>query len=179
MTINYIILICRGEESAVYEDIPNSATPNAIKGNGNYVNSSPGAVAAAVDDLPPSYSALLAMSPPSLSSAAVAGPQTVPPNSLNSHDQNYSQIESDIYTVPFTPPNESTGRVNRNGFQLSRNESYGSLPNAPPPHYATPTSTLQYIPEMHGNIQRHADSDEYEPMMLLPNTVTTDSKYSS
>ena len=154
-------------DSVVYEAIPNPATHNSIQGNGNIINSSPVPVAAATD--PPPYS-LLAMSSPPPSSAA-AGHQTTPPNSQLTQDENYSQIESDVYSEPFSPAKENTAARGRDGFQLSRNESYGSLPSAPQPHYATPTSTLRYIPETHTNF----DTDDYEPMMSPTGTVTYDS----
>ena len=111
------------------------------------------------------------MSSPPPSSAA-ARHQPVPPKPT--HDDNYSKIESDVYSEPFSPPKEGTSNRERDvsGFHLSKNESYGSLPSAPQPHYATPTSTLRYIPE--SNVAAIFDVDEYEPMMLQPHTATHD-----
>ena len=154
----------------IYEAIPSSTvTHNTIQGNGNTINSSPSPATTGAE--PPPYSSLGLASPPPPSSG-VGCPRV--PTSLPlaiGQDENYSKVE---YTAPFTPTQERAGS-RKDGFQLSRNESYGSLPTAPPPHYATPTSTLRYIPEFEtqANPLTHTgiaatDSDEYEPVTPLP-----------
>ena len=139
------------------------------------INTSPMASPMAVGGAePPPYSSLDVASPPPPSSGGGGGYPHVPLASLPITDQeseeNYSKVE---YTVPFTP---TQGRAadRQRSIQLSRNESYGSLPTVPPPHYATPTSTLQLIPETHANARIHTaamDTDEYEPMMPIPGTA--------
>lgn len=173
--------LCRNDDSAIYEAIPSSVAHNTIQGNGNSMNriintSSPMASPMAVGAEPPPYSSLGVASPLPLSSGG--GHPHIPAASLPITDQeseeNYSKVE---YSVPFTPTQERAGSQRKpDGIQLSRNESYGSLPTAPPPHYATPTSTLRLIPETQANTQIQntdtaaMDTDEYEPMMPIPGT---------
>ena len=94
------------------------------------------------------------------------------------------------YTVPFTPtqqrdPPRPASRTRKpESIQLSRNESYGSLPGipSPSPHYATPTSTLRLslIPEtgatnagVHTAASRDAEVEaEYEHMMPVQGRAT-------
>lgn len=166
--------IYRQTDSAIYEAIPSSTAHHTVKGNG-VVNGSPAGPLASSTD-PPPYSLLAMASPPP--SAAVRGPsQPVAISSSLMSDlidnQNYGKFESDVYTVPFSPMKEITAGRGKEQFQLSRNESYGSLPTTPLPHYATPTSTLRYIPEMEANAQPQANSDDYEPMILLPGAMTS------
>ncbi len=124
---------------------------------------------------PPPYSSLGMASPlpPSSGTGYPHIPTSLPIN--QELEENYSKVE---YTVPFTPTQERAGSQRKpDGIQLSRNESYGSLPTVPLPHYATPTSTLQLIPETQANAQIHntdtaaIDTDEYEPMMPIPGTA--------
>ena len=139
------------------------------------INASPMASPMAIGAEPPPYSSLGVVSPPP-SSSGTGYPHV--PSSLPIHqevEENYSKVE---YTVPFTPTRERVGSQRKpDGIQLLRNESYGSLPTAPQPHYATPTSTLRLIPETQANAQSHntntvaMDTDEYEPMMPIPGTA--------
>ena len=177
------LCVCRNDDSVIYEAIPSSVTHNTIQGNGNsmntIINTSPMASPAmAVGAEPPPYSSLGVASPTMLPPPSGGGYPHISAASLPITDQeseeNYSKVE---YTVPFTPTQERAGsRRKPDGIQLSRNESYGSLPIAPPPHYATPTSTLRLIPETQVNSQIQntdsaaMDTDEYEPMMPLPGT---------
>jgi hypothetical protein len=175
--------LCRND-SVIYEAIPSSTvTHNTIQGNGNTINTiintspiaSP-AMAAVGAGEPPPYSSLSVASPPPPSSPSGAGgyphvPASLPPSLMDQEsEENYSKVE---YTVPFAPTQGS--RRKPDGIQLSRNESYGSLPLVTPPYYATPTSTLRLIPETQANAQiQHTDTvamdttDEYEPMMPTP-----------
>ena len=145
----------RRDDSVIYEAIPNPVTHNTIHGNGSTINSSPSPVP--VGPAPPR--------PPS-SSLAMGSSNASP--SLTMHDPNYSKIGSETYSVPHSPVVVTSRRSD--GFHVSRNESYGSLPSPPLPHYATPTSTLQHLPEVHANIPTHLDTDAYEPVKLLPGT---------
>lgn len=157
-------------------------THNTIKGNGNStlsttINTSPMASPMAVGAEPPPYSSLGVVSPPPSSSGAGGSyPHNIPSSlPITDQEENYSKVE---YTVPFTPtPQERAGGQRRpDGIELLRNESYGSLPPLPAPHYATPTSTLRLIPETHANLQNliqntdtvAMETDEYEPMMPIP-----------
>ena len=179
-----MVCLCRNADSVIYEAIPSSTvTHNAIQGNGNtIINTSPisSPTMVAIGAEPPPYSSLDVASPPRLPSSSGAGLRYphVPssPQSLadQESEENYSKVE---YTVPFTPAAQESRRRPDN-IQLSRNESYGSLPPVTQPHYATPTSALRLIPETQANAQaQHTDTvamdttDEYEPMMPIPGTA--------
>lgn len=118
---------------------------------------------------PPPYSLLAMASPP-----PSAAPLEVDQHVQTLDNQTCRKVESDVYTEPFSPTKKTVGS-GQNRFQLFRNESYGSLPTPPSPHYATPTSTLQFIPEMQATTRPQADTDDYEPIMLLP-AATSDGK---
>ena len=86
-------------------------------------------------------------------------------------DETYSTVGEDVYSEPVSPVKGNVAAAvtgeNNTPFQLSRNESYGSLlPNLQRPHYATPTSHLRYIPEAGAsNSQSQEEEDEYEPII--------------
>ena len=138
---------------------------------------------------PPPYSSLGMASPP-LSSGSEY--RNVPRTSLNMDSQEELDYGKVDYTVPFTPtqhrdpPRPASRSRKPENIQLSRNESYGSLPGipSPSPHYATPTSTLRLslIPETHTTTAgvhtaaskeaAAADMEEYEHMMPVPGRAT-------
>ena len=109
--------------------------------------------------------------PPPYSLLTMASP---PPQSPTQHlkaaaqsDETYSTVGEDVYSEPASPVKGNVAAATGGSsvpFLISRNESYGSLPNPQLPHYATPTSTLRYIPEVSANSQSQ-EEDEYEPII--------------
>ena len=162
--------ICRIDDSVVYEAIPSSGTNNAAIYGTQLDIVSPGHVgvgmAAAQEPDPPPYSLLTV----ELDSPMETTPQHHVPDA-----QNYSTVDSDIYAEPDSPTEGSTtATMRREGdFQLSRNESYGSLPSVQTPRYATPTSSLRYIPELCANGRAEGGEEEYEPIAVLPHGRAT------
>ena len=126
---------------------------------------SPGRVSVGVAPTqdPPPYSLLTMASSPPLQSPTQQFKAAAPTD-----DETYSTVGEDVYSEPVSPVKGNVAAAatseNNTPFQLSRNESYGSLPpNIQRPHYATPTSTLRYIPEV--GAQSQEEEDEYEPII--------------